>query len=285
MSSSLAGILQLVLLVAALAACYKPLGDYIARIFTSEKHLAPERGRVPGDGHRPERRPALGHLRPQRAGLLAGQRAVPVPDPADSALAAVLQRHDQREPGHRVQHRRLVRDQHQLAELLGRVDHGLRHPDGGPGRAELRFGRRRHRGGHRADPRVHAEEDRPAGQLLGRPDPGDVPAAAADLGHRRDHLDGDRRDRQLRRLSRDPHPHRRQPDPGRRPGGLAGGHQGAGQQRRRLLQRQLRRTRSRTRTRSATGSRSSCCWSSRSRCRGRSARWSATTGRATSWSR
>ena len=43
MSSSLAGILQIVLLVAALAVCYKPLGDYIAGIFTSEKHLRPER--------------------------------------------------------------------------------------------------------------------------------------------------------------------------------------------------------------------------------------------------
>jgi K+-transporting ATPase ATPase A chain len=43
MSSSLAGILQIVLLVAALAACYKPLGDYMARIFTSEKDLRPER--------------------------------------------------------------------------------------------------------------------------------------------------------------------------------------------------------------------------------------------------
>jgi K+-transporting ATPase ATPase A chain len=43
MSSSLAGILQLVLLIAALAACYKPLGDYMARIFTSEKDLRPER--------------------------------------------------------------------------------------------------------------------------------------------------------------------------------------------------------------------------------------------------
>jgi K+-transporting ATPase ATPase A chain len=43
MSSSLAGILQLVLLVVALAACYKPLGDYMARIFTSGKHLKPER--------------------------------------------------------------------------------------------------------------------------------------------------------------------------------------------------------------------------------------------------
>jgi K+-transporting ATPase ATPase A chain len=43
MSSSLAGILQLVLLVAALAVCYKPLGDYIARIFMSEKHWRVER--------------------------------------------------------------------------------------------------------------------------------------------------------------------------------------------------------------------------------------------------
>ena len=44
MSSSLAGVLQIVLLVAALAACYKPLGDYIARIFTSDKHRRLERG-------------------------------------------------------------------------------------------------------------------------------------------------------------------------------------------------------------------------------------------------
>jgi K+-transporting ATPase ATPase A chain len=43
MSSSLAGILQIVLLVAALAACYKPLGDYMARIFTSDKHWRVEK--------------------------------------------------------------------------------------------------------------------------------------------------------------------------------------------------------------------------------------------------
>jgi potassium-transporting ATPase potassium-binding subunit len=43
MNSSLAGILQIVLLVAALAICYKPLGDYMARIFTSDKHLRPEK--------------------------------------------------------------------------------------------------------------------------------------------------------------------------------------------------------------------------------------------------
>jgi potassium-transporting ATPase potassium-binding subunit len=43
MNSALAGVLQVVLLVAALAICYRPLGDYMARIFTSGKHLKPER--------------------------------------------------------------------------------------------------------------------------------------------------------------------------------------------------------------------------------------------------
>jgi K+-transporting ATPase ATPase A chain len=43
MNSALAGVLQIVLLVAALAICYKPLGDYIARIFMSPKHLRVEK--------------------------------------------------------------------------------------------------------------------------------------------------------------------------------------------------------------------------------------------------
>ena len=44
MSTALAGWLQVALLVAALAACYVPLGNYIARIFTSDKHWRVERG-------------------------------------------------------------------------------------------------------------------------------------------------------------------------------------------------------------------------------------------------
>jgi potassium-transporting ATPase potassium-binding subunit len=44
MNSSLAGVLQIVLLVLALVACYKPLGDYMARIFTSDKHMRVEKG-------------------------------------------------------------------------------------------------------------------------------------------------------------------------------------------------------------------------------------------------
>src|SRR6516225_5605962 len=44
MSSTTAGWLQFALLVAALAACYVPLGNYIAHLFTSDKDWAVERG-------------------------------------------------------------------------------------------------------------------------------------------------------------------------------------------------------------------------------------------------
>jgi len=44
MNSTLAGWLQFLLLFAALAACYIPLGNYIAHIFTSKKHWGVERG-------------------------------------------------------------------------------------------------------------------------------------------------------------------------------------------------------------------------------------------------
>jgi potassium-transporting ATPase potassium-binding subunit len=44
MNSTLAGWLQVALLVAALAACYIPLGNYIARTFTTDKHWKVERG-------------------------------------------------------------------------------------------------------------------------------------------------------------------------------------------------------------------------------------------------
>lgn len=37
------GILQILLVLAALAACYVPLGNYMARVFTTKKHLSPER--------------------------------------------------------------------------------------------------------------------------------------------------------------------------------------------------------------------------------------------------
>jgi K+-transporting ATPase ATPase A chain len=44
MNSTAAGWLQFVVLVAALAACYIPLGNYMARIFTAKEHWRVERG-------------------------------------------------------------------------------------------------------------------------------------------------------------------------------------------------------------------------------------------------
>ncbi|MGW4175755.1 potassium-transporting ATPase subunit KdpA [Streptomyces rubiginosohelvolus] len=43
MSPQAAGILQLTALIAALALAYRPLGDYMAKVYSSEKHYAPEK--------------------------------------------------------------------------------------------------------------------------------------------------------------------------------------------------------------------------------------------------
>ncbi|WP_327254028.1 potassium-transporting ATPase subunit KdpA [Streptomyces sp. NBC_01244] len=43
MSPVLAGVLQLLALVAALALAYRPLGDHMARVYSSKKHYAPEK--------------------------------------------------------------------------------------------------------------------------------------------------------------------------------------------------------------------------------------------------
>jgi K+-transporting ATPase ATPase A chain len=54
MNGALAGWLQVALLVAALAACYVPLGNYMARIFTTNKHWRVERGIYKVIGINPE---------------------------------------------------------------------------------------------------------------------------------------------------------------------------------------------------------------------------------------
>lgn len=43
MSSQVAGLLQLTALIAALALAYRPLGDYMARVYSSEKNYRPEK--------------------------------------------------------------------------------------------------------------------------------------------------------------------------------------------------------------------------------------------------
>ena len=80
------------------------------------------------------------------------------------------------------------------------------------------------------------------------------------VGDRRHHPDGHRRHRQLQRHARDLHADRQPAEHGRRPGGLAGGHQGDSATTAAGSSTRTPRTRSRTRTRSATCSRSSCSW-------------------------
>jgi potassium-transporting ATPase potassium-binding subunit len=54
MSSAAAGWLQLGLLIAALAVCYVPIGNYMAHVFTTEKHWRVERGLYKLVGINPE---------------------------------------------------------------------------------------------------------------------------------------------------------------------------------------------------------------------------------------
>ena len=87
-----------------------------------------------------------------------------------------------REPGLRVQHRDQLRDEYELAGVLGRVNDGVPRPDGGPDRTELPVCRDRHRGRHCTHPRLRAPLHRHDRQLLGRRDAFDAlrPAAALD---------------------------------------------------------------------------------------------------------
>ena len=140
----------------------------------------------------------------------------------------------------RVQHVGQLRDQHELAELLGRDRREPPHPGRHARRSQLHV--RRDGPGHRdrAVPRPHAaklEDDR---QLLGRPDPGRPVHPAADLRRRRagPRLAG--RPADVERPA-DHHDARgRKADHRLWPDGVAGMDQGAGQQRRRLPERQLR---------------------------------------------
>ncbi|KQX12520.1 potassium-transporting ATPase subunit A [Streptomyces sp. Root431] len=53
MSPVLAGVLQLLALIAALALSYRPLGDYMARVYSSDKHLRVEKWIYKGIGANP----------------------------------------------------------------------------------------------------------------------------------------------------------------------------------------------------------------------------------------
>ena len=239
MSTALAGWLQVLLLIAALAACYVPLGNYIAHIFTSEKHWRVEAGIYKIIGVNPEAdqkwsaylRSMLafsavsvlflyGLERLQHYLLLSlGMANVPPALAFNTAASFVTNTNWQNYSGESTMG--------YLVQMAGlAVQNFLSAAVGLVIAIALIRGFIRSRTSH-------------AGQLLGGRHPGRHPAAAAAGRGGRPDPGGQRGNRQLRRLPHGDHPVRRAPDHRGRPGGLPGGHQGPGQQRRRLLQRQL----------------------------------------------
>ncbi len=114
MSPILAGVLQLTALVAALALAYRPLGDHMAAMYSSRKHLRVEKVIYRCIGADPDaqmRWPA--YLRGVLAFSLAGVLFLYLLQRLQAACPVARLRVDQPGPG--VQHGGVVRREHQLA--------------------------------------------------------------------------------------------------------------------------------------------------------------------------
>ena len=129
----------------ALGLCWKPLGDYLARVADGERDLRVERWVYRLVGIDP---------RATSAGPSTPPPCSPSPSSAwccctvlhaAGAAAAVPRPRRASHPALGVQHSGLLRDEHELAGVLGRGDDGPPRPDGRPRGAELRL----RRGGHR----------------------------------------------------------------------------------------------------------------------------------------
>ena len=243
------GWLQLAALGVALLVGARVLGAYIARVFGGRAAARGPRLRAGRARDLPRRRrrrrsassagrvyarSVLAFSAVSVLGLYAAParpgRAVPQPD-----------RRDGRPSGARLQHRRQLRHQHELAELRRRVDDEPPHADERARRAELRLGGGRHGGRDRARPRHHAAPQRDDRQLLGRPH---ARRSRASCCRSRSSLAlvlvARGRDPELRRLHRGATRSQgaTQVDP-RRAVREPGGDQGARHERRRDVQRQL----------------------------------------------
>jgi K+-transporting ATPase ATPase A chain len=146
LATTFAGIAFLVLLVAALAAVHVPLGDYMYRVYTSPRDWRVEKAIYRIIGADPKaQQPWYAYARSVLA-FSVRQRAVPVllPTGAGQVAAAPARSGDADDPVAGLEHRDQLREQHQLAGVLGRVDAGPPCADGRHRRAELPL----RRGGH-----------------------------------------------------------------------------------------------------------------------------------------
>ena len=183
---------QIALYFVVLTALVVPLGRFMARVFEGERtFLSPVFRPVEGVLYRAA---GVDETREQHwltytvamllfnaAGFLAGLRAATLPGGA----AAQSCGHVRGRPGPRLQYRRQLYVEHQLAELRRREHDELPHPDGGAHHPELRVRRYGHRARHRAHPRLRAGLGQDGRQFLGRPDAVHFVRAAAALARRR----------------------------------------------------------------------------------------------------
>ena len=158
LSATTAGLVQLGVLVLLLAAVYVPFGNYLAAVYTGERHWRVERALY-----------RVVRVDPDSEQRWTGYAAALL---AFSFLSVVLLYLLQRlqgllplslgrgavDAGDRVQHGDLVRDQHELAVVRAGDRHGSPGADDRPDRAELRLGGGRHGGrggaGARLRPRL-----------------------------------------------------------------------------------------------------------------------------------
>ena len=189
---TLNGWLQILFFLLAVFLVTPLLGGYMARVFTRQRTwldpvLRPDRAAgLPADRRRRDARDALDRVRRRAAALQRRLDAGALRDAAAAGSAAVepagIRR---RRAGPRLQHRRVVHDQHELAGVQRRIDHELLHADGRPRVPQLRVGGGRHLGRHRVHPRHRPEGEGHDRQLLGRHGARVALGAAADRDRRR----------------------------------------------------------------------------------------------------
>jgi hypothetical protein len=178
MSDFWAGLVQVGLLILALALVYRPLGDYMARVFTSTKHSRVEKaiykiGRVDADAEQ--------HWKTYATGVLAFSFV-------SVLLLYLLQRLQPLLP---LNFGRTVTPGvafNTAVSFVTNTNWQSYIPESVMGHTVQMAGSRSGRG-HGACPRVRPLQDRPAGQLLGGPDPRHDPDPAADLVPVRDRAD------------------------------------------------------------------------------------------------
>ena len=189
----LQGWVQIAVFVVVLIALIKPVGIYMARVFTNQRvFLSPVVGPIERLIYKVLR------VRPDAEGQdwKAYARSLIVFSLLSWLVLYLILRTQSIQPfnpaglplrtlGPQLQHRLLLRHQHQLAVLRRRNDAHLLRPDGRPGGAELRLRRGRDRGRRRLDPRHRRPQRRAARQLLAGPGPHHPLHPAADLDRRR----------------------------------------------------------------------------------------------------